>query len=337
MLALVYNPKDRKLTEDCYSYCYLHQFRALCEKWPDAVHITESQNVSDLAVDVIIFYDIHSSHQIELEGIRDHSAIKYEYFNDPHQRQIEGFYHDGRKKDGSFILGEKCIKLNAENRTKRALERGINFIICPFTEPYYNYIAPHLDGQADSMRVWFPTAPSVEHFTDRFVPLTKRKKAILANGSENESKEFVERKGYVTRSWAHRQHYVDFVPHCLDAWTGTKCAPKGKDYPNFLSKYASAIAITDDHIVPKYLEIPLAGCLCFASEHDDYKNMGFEDGKNCVFVTKKNFKERVMDFLNHVEDYQEIATAGRKQIEDNWTAKHFADFLYKHAEEQLSK
>ena len=64
--------------------------------------------------------------------------------------------------------------------------------------------------------------------------------------------------------------------------------------------------------------------------------MGFKDYENCVFVNKGNFEKRVKDFLADIEDYQPIADAGRKLIEENYTATHFADFLYKTLEKHIS-
>lgn len=328
-LILIYNKDDRKLADTAYSQCYRHQFLALQKSFEEVVHVTDKCDILDIEGDVIIFYDVHSSHQIDLEGIEKHPAIKYEYFNDPHQKHTEGYYHEGLDSNNQYILSARVIKLSAEERTKRALKRGVNYIICPFTEPYYNYIAPYLD-EPEKMRVWFPVSPSIEIYTKRHRLLKDRKNAVLGNGAEKESKKFVEGKGYGTRTWAFRQYYIDFVPHCVDTRGKVSPTPEANDYPNFLSRYAGALALTDDHIVPKYSEIPLAGCVCFASEHEDYKLMGFKDGENCIFVTKENLKDKVLDFKGHVEDYQGLADKGRELIENKWTAEKFGEFIREH-------
>jgi len=319
-LAIVFNPYDAKLLPSAYSQVYRGQFLELlniCQ-----VRITESCSARDIDADVIIFYDVHSSHHIVIEGIASHIALKYEYFNDPHQDFSEGVYS----------TGQYALKLGAKSRTLRALDRGIDFIICPFTNQYYRYIAPHLQNMAEKMLVWFPTAPDVRLFKKRSNPLMKRMPKILGNGA---TKETCPIRGYTTRIWAHKQPYIYHIEHFLDDKEGK--AVQGEQYPVFLAEYAASIAITDDHIVPKYLEIPLAGCVCFASEHEDYKNMGFMDGVNCYFVDKLNLKDKAEHFLNHIEEHQVMADEGRKLIEKNWTAKHFAKFIYNHAEKQLSK
>ncbi len=212
---------------------------------------------------------------------------------------------------------------------QRALDRCVDFIICPFTEPYYEYIAPYLQNFADKMFVWFPTAPDSSLFTDRKRPLTEREPKILGNGA---IKETSKKKGYTTRTWAHKQPFIHYVPHFLY----DKSTPSGREYPKMLSQYAASIALTDDHIVPKYLEIPLAGCICFASDHQDYRNMGFIDGVNCYFVDKTSLKEKSLHFLNHIEGHQAMADAGRKLVENNWTSKHFAKFIYDHAKKNCN-
>lgn len=323
-LGLIYNPKDNKLQPTSYSQSYRSQFLALQRYWPDeVVHITENCSADDIEADVIIFYDVHSSHHIKIDNIAKHKAVKYEYFNDPHQRPVKGHY-----PNGVYVH-----KLGAEERVKRALERGVDFIICPFTNMYYQYIAPLLNGQADKMRVWFPVVPDEELFTDRTIPLLQRKQSVLANGAIVETKYT---SGYVFRAWAYKQPYVEFVPHAEIGKNDIVRAPSGMEYPNFLARYAGSLALTDDHIVPKYLEIPLAGCVCFASWHQDYINMGFEDGENCIFVDRRNLESVVRDFLNNVKDYQQIADAGRELIESKWTSKCFCEFIYDHSCRQIA-
>lgn len=322
-IALIYDPKDNKIAKESYSQTYRGQFLAL-KNLPSVIDITESCSAKDIDADVIMFYDVHSSHHIEIEGIANHPALKYEYFNDPHQLGVKGKYLD---------TGRRVHKLNTKERTQRALDRGVDFIICPFTEPYYHHIAPHLKGRADEMFVWFPPSPDIGLFHKRCVPLKDRIPKILGNGTTTLTKR---ERGYITRKWAHQQPYILFVPYCLDLGAKIR-ARRGEEYPDFLSHFAASIAITDDHIVPKYLEIPLAGCVCFASEHQDYKNMGFRDGENCYFVNKSNLKGKAEYFLANIEEHQKMADAGRKLIEENWTARHFAKFIYNHAEKQLSK
>lgn len=316
MIALIYNPNDPKLKDYSYSQTYRYQFLALKEVCD--IEVTESCNAQDIEADVIIFYDVHSSHHIELDGIAAHPAVKYEYFNDPKQLHGEGVYS----------TGEYAVKLGAEERTRRALARNVDYIICPYTNMYYQYIAPYLQNFAEKMLVWFPPAPGVGLFHDRERRLKDRQRVVMGCGAVKESHD----NGYITREWAHQQPYITHIPHILD----DKETPWGEKFPDFLSNYAAAIAITDDHIVPKHLEIPLAGCVCFATGHEDYKRMGFKDGENCYFVDKTNLKDKAEHFLSHVEEHQEMADKGRKLIEENWTNKHFGEFIKNHANSHTS-
>ena len=173
------------------------------------------------------------------------------------------------------------------------------------------------------MHVWFPVSSDIDRYSS--VPLKKRRPEVLANGAVNHLPFFT---GYEFRKWAFRQPEVTYVPHCKDE----PSVPRGLDYPKFLIKYAGALALCDTHTPPKYLEIPMAGCVCFAQYQKDYERMGFEDGVSCIYVTKENFSEKINDFKNNIKDYQKVADAGRKLIEENWTAQRFADFIYSHAE-----
>jgi hypothetical protein len=104
--------------------------------------------------------------------------------------------------------------------------------------------------------------------------------------------------------------------------------PNGKSYQGFLSGFAGALALCDTYAVPKYSEVPLAGCVCFAQYQHDYEKMGFRDGESCIYVTKKNFHREIEGFKEDVAAYQPIATRGRELILNNWTAKHFAEAVH---------
>ena len=318
-IALVYNPKDNKLQPQSYSQVYRSQFLSLLKI--AQIQITEDTDMDSVSADVVIFYDVHSNHHINLKNIKNHKSIKYEYFNDPHQVEVKGHY-----PDGTYVH-----KLNAQQRSERALERGVDYIICPFTEPYYKYLSFHLGGRVNL--VWFPPAPSLNLFPNREVRLIDREICVLANGATAETKLTT---GYAFRKWVHQQSFVKLAPHSEISKT-KGVTPCGEKYGQYLGLHAGALALTDDHIVPKYSEIPLAGCVCFASEHQDYKNMGFKDGVNCIFVDKNNIERKIKDFVSHPQDYQQVADNGRKLIEDKWTSDHFAQFILKHAEERYAR
>jgi hypothetical protein len=125
-LAIVYDPKFPKLRADAYSLSYRDQFLTLCERFEEVQYITEDFNANDVDADVIIFYDVHSAHHITVANVAQHNAVKYEYFTDPYQEEVKGKYGDGTP----------VHKLGPKQRSERAMQRGVDYIICPYTNLY---------------------------------------------------------------------------------------------------------------------------------------------------------------------------------------------------------
>ena len=316
-LAIIYDPLCPKLIENDYSRTYLDMFEAVVDRFEEVQHITEGFSAKDIEADVILVYDIHSSHHIKIDGLADHKAVKYTYFNDPHQPGVKGIYQNGSLR---FVH-----KLGYKRRIERALKRGIDFIICPYSNLYYQFIAPYLGKNAGDMLFWFPPAPSHKRFLLRLRPLAQRQHKILANGIT-----WGHDKAYELRKWAYVQPESTFIKHAFK----DPRVPSGAKYGTLLCEFSASLALCDTIIVPKYLEIPLAGCVCFAQDQEDYRKMGFVDGKNCILVNRVNFKGKTGDFVNSDPNdiyYQKVANEGRKLISRKWTAECFADALYEHA------
>jgi len=319
-IALVYNPLDNKLRPDTYSYIYRGMLEAIFKRWgrqDEITHISTSCSMEDINVDVVLFYDINSKHHIELEGLAKHSALKIECMGDPFQHELYGIHSQ---------YDMKFHKLNAEQRLDRAQRRGIEYIVCATKEGYFQYFSPILgEDQAEKMLIYFPLAPS---FPSYDIPLKERKQEVLGNGAITE---FDYTFGYVMRKWAFLQPYITFIK----PWVYDHSTPKGSQYGKFLKQWAGALALNDYYIVGKYFEMPLAGCVTFAQYYKEYEDLGFKDYEHCIYVDVKNFEERVKGFLADISGHQLIADTGRKLIEENYTADHFADFLYKQIEERI--
>lgn len=302
--GLVYNPNDRKLLETSYSQTYRDMFLALQGRFETVRHITRSCSAQDIDADVIVFYDIHSTHDIVIDGIKNHNSVKYEYFNDPHQKD-EDFTRDGIT----------VHKMGFKERTARAVSRGVHYILCPSHDAFYKYIKPYGDVEL----VWFPIAPKQR--LKEISPISIRKKAVLGNGciwaGENGF------RPYEFRSWAFNQSCINHEKKIV----------VGEKYQQWLSCYASALALCDTYVCPKYLEIPLSGCVCFAQKQLEYEDMGFRDGLNCIYVDKGNLQKVIKDFIDNISYYQSIADNGRKMAE-KYTSEQFADFIYNHAKGQ---
>jgi hypothetical protein len=297
-------------------------FEAVEARFEQVTHITRSCSAEDIEADVILIWDIHSAHHVTIDGLANHKAIKYTYFNDPYQKAVEGCYNGSQ----TYVC-----KLGEKERTIRALERGVNYIICPYTELYYKHIAPHIGKDAEDMLFWFPPAPSAKRFPLRLRPVGQRHHKILANGTT-----WGGEGSYDLRGWAYAQPESFYVQHSARR----KGVPSGIQYGRLLCAYAASLALCDTRIVPKYLEIPLAGCVCFAQKQQDYVNMGFQHAVNCIFVNRDNFKSRAGAFLASQPGdiyYEKVAKEGRKLIERLWTASCFADQLYSHAKPKGEK
>jgi len=306
-LALVYDKTDYKLLPASYSQNYRNMMLALIERFEDVQHVNESCHANDVEADVIVYFDPHSTHEIEIED--HHDAVKYEYCNDPHQWDMVVQYPGGKK----------VHKLGAAERCHRIHERGVSYVICPSRWGYERYLAPHLEHD---MLLWWPVAPSIPDIEIR--PLSARWKEIAANGHCWKGQDgFVP---YAFRGWAYGQPGVTYVPHAGD----NPKIPTGNGYMQLMARFVGGLALCNYYVVAKYLEIPLAGCVCLAQKLPEYQEMGFEDEKNCLFVDMGNFHDRVRAVKEHPEQYQALVDTGRKQALQ-WTADKFATFIYGHA------
>ncbi len=308
-LSLVFSPTDKKLQSSSYSQTYRDMFIDLIRAFDDVQYISESCSVKDVTGDVVVFYDVHSSHDIVIEGIKKH-PLKYSYMNDPHQLDFKGRYMDGTE----------VHKLCAKERMKRATKRGVDFVICPYKNGFNKYLKPY--GKQEL--VWFPVAPRLRMKPTK---LKDRKQAVLANGHLWAGTE--EFKPYKFRGWAFKQGNVEHVPHCVYE----SDTPNAQKYQEFVGSYMAALALCDTYVVPKYIEIPLCGCIAIMQEVDELKELGFIDGINCVMVNRDNFHEkieRVMENPNQI-----IADNGFKLVSENYTSEHFGRYIYNHAKEQL--
>jgi len=328
--AIVYNPNAHKLRPDSYSQTFRDMLLALIREFKPQ-HITEGCSAKDIDADMIIFFDPHSTHHIEIDGIENHGAIKYEFMDDPHQVTMFGQH---------ITTGVKFLKLGAGARIHRAYKRGINFIISPHKQSYYRFFGPYLGEDADRMLVWFPPAP--ESLKDRGITVPpiypNRKLGVLANGALKSASWL---GAYDFRKRVFSSPLVSFIPHCIEQ----PSEYKGKDYYKLPLQYAGALALCDIQLCPKHVELPMAGCLTFVQPIDDVMEMGFVHYKNCIYIYHKTFEDEIQRFLSCMREpgytaikefYKRIANAGRELVENKYTAKHFAKFIRKHYEKVVN-
>ena len=309
-LTLVYDKDDHKLQDTSYSWIYKGMLDALANHPGfEVTHVHDDCYVGDIDADAIIFYDVHATHHIRIDGIETHPAVKMEYVSDPNQNEVMGRY---KQFDKPFH------KLGIRQRVGRFFDRGIRYVICPFKAGYYEWMGDILGSDADDMLLYFPLAPTVQDVG--LYSLVARNQTILGNGAVADGGKHI----YDFRKWAFEQPEITHIPH----WIADKSTPSGQEYMGFISKYAGALALHDYFPVPKYFEIPMAGCVTFAQYYEEYEELGFKDMESCVYLDKENFRRRTQDFLNEPNAYQSIADAGRKLMEENYTADHFAEFIH---------
>lgn len=114
----------------------------------------------------------------------------------------------------------------------------------------------------------------------------------------------------------------------------------GTDYWRLLSRYKAAIACMSFTSVLKYFEIPMSGCLMFAevTELNQIEELGFEDGVNCIYIDKGNYKERFQEFLDSPNNpkWKKIADAGRSLVLENYTNRKEVDRFVNYIKKSLS-
>lgn len=103
----------------------------------------------------------------------------------------------------------------------------------------------------------------------------------------------------------------------------------GTDYWRLLTQFRAAISCMSFTSVLKYFEIPMCGCLMFAevTRFNQIAEMGFEDGRNCIYIDKDNCEQRFKKFLGDPDNpkWKQIADAGRQLVLDNYTNEKEVD------------
>lgn len=313
-LALVYDKNDHKLQNTSYSWIYKGMLDALAERFEEISCVHDDCYYADIDADLIMFFDVHATHHIRIDGIRSHKAMKMEYVSDPNQEESRGIF-------GQF--NRRFHKLGRRQRVDRFFERGLDYVVCPFRDGFYQWMGEFMGNDADKMLLWFPLAPTSNKKHNHSIELRKQK--VLGNGAVADGG----RNIYKFRKWAFEKDYIEIVKH----WIQDKGTPSGQYYLDFISQYAGVLCLHDYFPVPKYFEIPLAGCVSFVQHYEEYETLGFKDFEHCIYVNYDNFEERVKDFLNNIKDYQHVADNGRRLVEQNYTAEHFADFIYNKVKE----
>jgi len=155
---------------------------------------------------------------------------------------------------------------------------------------------------------------------ENLTPYSKRiKKKILCSGAAASTK-FSSRLRDIIRGdrslWKHYKlrtkcielSYVDYTSTLQHEFINDK-------YPLLLMKYCTSIAAHSLYPVIKYWESTAAGCLTFmeVTEKNQANILGFEDGKNAIFINERNYEKKLSDYISDPNNakWSEIAENGR--------------------------
>ena len=309
-VAFVWDKTERKLQSDHYSQSYRGMFTALRDKCDYIQDINEDCDAKDIDTDIVLFFDIHSSHHISIKGLEKHPSRRYEYLDDPHQIEHSGVWQGG----------VPFHKLGPKQRMNRARERGVNFIVCPYKEEYLHYLYPY--SYPGCHVISFPVVPAIGLFKNRNNSWSNRANEITCSGST-----ISDNGEYDFRIWALDQ-LAQLGPY------GNRQQMLGRDYPTFLALFKFGLAACTMP-VPKYFEIALAGCLPIMQWNINTFEYGFRHGENCLFVSKNNFVDTVKYVIKNPNEFETIAHNAQKLVETQYTNVQFAESMLNHFKRHL--
>ena len=201
------------------------------------------------------------------------------------------------------VYGQDPIDLN-ESWYQKYREYEFNFVffhamkkayprLCKFPEDIdYECIVPGVDPH------YFPN--------DEFV--TRHKDKIVCMGSYGNS-------DTPLRSLMVASPQVEYV--------GVDAGYVGNRFGKLLQQYRAACTSMTNFIVPKYVELPMGGCLTFmgANDTNGIEELGFVDGESSIYVTVENYRQKFDEYLSTVDDpkWGRIAAAGRAHVMKTWS------------------
>lgn len=111
---------------------------------------------------------------------------------------------------------------------------------------------------------------------------------------------------------------LSYVLHTQDVYPGQS----SEQLNAALSGFRAAIAAMTTYPTVKYKEIPAAGCLTFmesTERNHGVAHLGYEDGKNAIFINETNYLEKFQEYLENLDDprWEKIARNGRKHALEN--------------------
>ena len=302
--AFIYKPSNPYMSKTAWATTYYHFFMNALNRHADldmAYFPAEKKfDVSKLRdkFDIILLWENHPwGSPDELSGIQNLDIPVICRINDAQDAKIKGKidYHEKYKIDHYFgYLPERFFhKYYPKNFKYKVIFYGVE-------SKLYGNLTPY------SKRI---------------------KKKILCSGAAASTK-FSSRLRYIIRGeqsqWKHYKlrtkcielPYVDYTSTLQHEYINDK-------YPLLLMKYCTSIAACSSFPVIKYWESTAAGCLTFmeVTEKNQANILGFNDGKNAIFINEKNYEKKLSDYISDPNNakWSEIAENGRYYTMNNLT------------------
>ena len=294
--AFIYKPSNPYMSKTAWATTYYHFFMNALNRHADldmAYFPAEKKfDVSKLRdkFDIILLWENHPwGSPDELSGIQNLDIPVICRINDAHDAKIKGKigYHEKYKIDHYFgYLPERFFhKYYPKNFKYKVILYGVEPKLYENLTPYSKRIKKKIlcSGAAASTK-----------FSSRLRDIIRGDRSLW--------------KHYKLRTKCIELSYVDYTSTLQHEFINDK-------YPLLLMKYCTSIAAHSLYPVIKYWESTAAGCLTFmeVTEKNQANILGFEDGKNAIFINEKNYEKKLSDYISDPNNakWSEIAENGR--------------------------
>jgi len=301
--AFIYKPSNPYMSKTAWATTYYHFFMNALNRHADldmAYFPAEKKfDVSKLRdkFDIILLWENHPwGSPDELSGIQNLDIPVICRINDP-QDTTKGKidYHEKYKIDHYFgYLPERFFhKYYPKNFKYKVIFYGVESKLYENLTPYSKRIKKKIlcSGAAASTK-----------FSSRLRDIIRGERSLW--------------KHYKLRTKCIELPYVNYTSTLQHEYINDK-------YPLLLMKYCTSIAAHSLYPVIKYWESTAAGCLTFmeVTEKNQANILGFEDGKNAIFINEKNYEKKLSDYISDPNNakWSEIAENGRYYTMNNLT------------------
>ena len=302
--AFIYKPSNPYMSKTAWATTYYHFFMNALNRHADldmAYFPAEKKfDVSKLRdkFDIILLWENHPwGSPDELSGIQNLDIPVICRINDAHDAKIKGKigYHEKYKIDHYFgYLPERFFhKYYPKNFKYKVIFYGVEPKLYENLTPYSKRIKKKIlcSGAAASTK-----------FSSRLRDIIRGDRSLW--------------KHYKLRTKCIELPYVDYTSTLQHEYINDK-------YPLLLMKYCTSIAACSSFPVIKYWESTAAGCLTFmeVTEKNQANILGFNDGKNAIFINEKNYEKKLSDYISDPNNakWSEIAENGRYYTMNNLT------------------